>query len=60
MSEEDSEEEFSDEDTVPLGGPSVITFEDPSKKSDAPASDKALKKTFMVCGPHEVRVYSAR
>lgn len=48
MSEEDSEEEFSDNDTPPVGGPSVITFRDPSKKSDAFASDTILKRTFMV------------
>ena len=48
MSEEDSEEESSDEDTSPVGGPSVVTFQDPSKKSEAPAPDRALKKAFMV------------
>jgi len=48
MSEEDSEEESSDEDTSPVGGPSVITFQDPSKKSEASASDRTLKKAFMV------------
>lgn len=48
MCEEDSEEGFSDEDTSPVGGPSVITFQDPSKKSETPVSDRALKKAFMV------------
>ena len=55
MSEEGSEGEFSDEDTTAVGGPSVITFQDPSKKSEASASDRALKKAFMVrnsCGIH--------
>lgn len=50
MSEEDSEEGFSDEDTSPVGEPSVITFQDPSKKSEASASDRTLKKAFMVRG----------
>ena len=48
MSEEDSEEESSDEDTSPVDGPSVVTFQDPSRKSEASASDKTLKKSFMV------------
>lgn len=48
MSEEDSEEVLSDEDTTSVGGPSVMTFQDPSKKSEAPVSDRTLKKTFMV------------
>jgi hypothetical protein len=54
MSEEDSEEEFSDEGTTPVGGPSVITFQDPSKKSEASASDRTLKKAFMVRDSYEV------
>jgi hypothetical protein len=48
MSEEDSEEGSSDEDTSPVGGPSVITFQDPRKKIEASAPDRALKKAFMV------------
>lgn len=48
MSEEDSEGGFSDEDTSPIGGPSIITFQDPSKKSEASASDISLKRAFMV------------
>jgi hypothetical protein len=48
MSEEYSEEEFSDEDTTPVGGPSVITFQDLRKKPEVSASDKALKRAFMV------------
>jgi hypothetical protein len=58
MSEEDSEEEPSGEDAMLVGGPFVITFQDPSKKSEAAASDKALKKTFMVRDSYEVRIYS--
>ncbi|KAF9651111.1 hypothetical protein BDM02DRAFT_965243 [Thelephora ganbajun] len=46
MNEEDSEE-FSDEDATPVGGPSIITFRDPGKKSEASASDRSLKKAFM-------------
>lgn len=48
MNEEDSEEQFSDEDTSPVGGPSVVTFQDPRKKYEASASDRTLKKAFMV------------
>jgi hypothetical protein len=48
MSEEYSEEELPDEGTNPVGGPSVVTFQDPSKKPGASASDRALKKVFMV------------
>jgi hypothetical protein len=54
MSEEDSDEEFSDEDTTPVGGPSVIAFQDPSKNSEASASDRTLKKAFMVRDSYEV------
>ena len=53
MSEEDSEEDLSDEDVIPVSGPSVVTFQDPRKNSEVSASDKALKKTFMVRGPYE-------
>lgn len=49
MSEEGSEEGSSGEDTSQVGGPSVITFQDPSKKPEAFASDRTLKKSFMVC-----------
>jgi hypothetical protein len=54
MSEEDSDEDFSDEDAMPVGRPAVVTFQDPSKKSESPASDRALKKAFMVRGFYEV------
>jgi len=60
MSEEDSEGVFSDEDTTPTGGPSVITFQDPSKKSEATASDKALKRTFMVRDSYGAYIYSTQ
>ena len=56
MSEGDSEEGFSDEDTPPADGPSVITFQDPRKKSEAPVSDRALKKAFMVRDFQELRL----
>lgn len=49
MGEECSEEELCHPGSMPAGGPSVITFEDPSKKLEVSASDKNLKKTFMVC-----------
>lgn len=48
MSEEFSEEEVPDEDTTPVGGPSVITFQDLSKRPEISAPDRALKKAFMV------------
>ena len=48
MSEEYSEEESSDEDIASVGGPSVITFQDPRKASEVSTSDRALKKAFMV------------
>ena len=48
MSEVDSEGGFSDEDTSSVGGPSVMTFQDPSKKPEGSVSDKTLKKAFMV------------
>ena len=61
MSEEDSEEEFSDEDTTSVGGPSIMTFQDPSKKSEAPVSDRTLKKkTFMVRDSYKGRIYSTQ
>jgi len=60
MNEEDSEGQSSDEDTSPIGGPSVVTFQDPSKKSEASASDIALKKAFMVRNPCGVFIYSSR
>jgi len=50
MNEEDSEEELSDEGSTPDCGPSVITFQDPGKKSEVSASDRTLKKAFMVRG----------
>ena len=56
MSEEDSDEEFSDEDATPVGGPPVITFQDPSKKSEASASDKTLKNAFMVRDSRRARI----
>lgn len=49
MNEEDSEDEFSGGDSTPASGPSVVTFQDPAKKSEVTASDKVLKKAFMVC-----------
>ena len=60
MSEEDSEEEFSGEDTTSVGGPSVMTFQDPSKKPEAPVSDRTLKKTFMVRDFYKGRIYSTQ
>ncbi|KAF9780241.1 hypothetical protein BJ322DRAFT_1205904 [Thelephora terrestris] len=42
-----SEEELPDEGTTPVGGPSVVTFQDPSKKPGTSASDRVLKKAFM-------------
>ena len=48
MGEECSEEELYDQGFTSVGGPSVITFQDPSKKSEASASDRTLKKAFMV------------
>ena len=60
MDEEDSEGGSSDEDTVQVGGPSVITFQDPSKKSEAPTSDRTLKKAFMVRDSYDVCVYSTQ
>ena len=60
MSEGDSEGEFSDEGAVPTGGPSVITFQDPSKKSEAAASDRTLKKAFMVRAPYDVHICLAQ
>jgi len=57
MGEGDSEEEFSDEDATQTGGPSVITFQDPSKKSEASASDRTLKKSFMVRSSYRARMY---
>lgn len=48
MSEEDSDEDFFDEGTMQVGRPAIVTFQDPSKKYEAPASDRALKKAFMV------------
>jgi len=56
MSEGDSEEEFSDEGATPTGGPSVITFQDPSKKSEAAAPDRTLKKIFMVRDSYGARI----
>ena len=60
MNEEDSEDEFSDEDYTPSGGPSVVTFQDPTKKSEVTASDKALKKSFMVCNFFKGHTYLAQ
>jgi len=57
MSEEDSEEEVSDEDTTPVGGPSVVAFQDPSRKSEVPVSDRALKKAFMVRNLYQAWIY---
>jgi len=57
MGEGYSEEKFSDEGATPTGGPSVITFHDPSKKSEAAASDRTLKRTFMVRDSYGVRIY---
>ena len=57
MSEGDSEGEVSDEDATPTGGPSVITFQDPSKKSEASVSDRTLKKAFMVRDSYGACVY---
>lgn len=59
MSEEDSEEEPSDENTSLVGGPSVITFQDPSKKSEASAPDRALKRAFMVRDFKELRLFGS-
>lgn len=59
MNEEDSEGEVSDENPSRIGGPSVVTFQDPSKKSEASASDRALKKAFMVLDSYEVFIYSS-
>jgi len=60
MNEEDSEEELSDEGTLPVGGPSIITFQDPSKKPEASASDKALGRTFMVRDSYGICDYSTQ
>jgi hypothetical protein len=48
MNEEDSEDEFPDEGSTPGGGPSIVTFQDPKARSEISASDRALKKAFMV------------
>lgn len=48
MGEECSEEELYDQGFAPVVGPSVITFQETRKKSDVSASDRALKKSFMV------------
>lgn len=48
MGEECSEEELDYQDSMPVGGPSVITFQDPGKKPEVLASDRALRKAFMV------------
>jgi len=60
MSEEDSEEELSDEGTLPVGGPSIMTFQDPSKKTEASVSDRALKKAFMVRDFYGICDYSTQ
>lgn len=57
MGEGDSEEELSDEGATPTGGPSVITFQDPSKKSEAAVSDRTLKRIFMVRDSYGARIY---
>ena len=49
MSEGDDEEEFSDEDYTSARTPPVITFRDLGAKPEASASDRALKRAFMVC-----------
>ena len=59
MSEVDSEGGFSDEDTSSVGGPSVIAFQDPSKKSEASAPDRALKRAFMVRDFKELRLFGS-
>jgi hypothetical protein len=48
MGEEGSEDELCDQGSTSFVGPSVITFQDPGTKYEVPASDRALKKAFMV------------
>jgi hypothetical protein len=48
MSEGCSDEGLNYQGSMSVDGPSVVTFQDPSKKSEVSASDRALKKAFMV------------
>ena len=48
MDEGYSEEELYHQDSMVVGGPSVITFQDPGKKPEVSVSDRALRKAFMV------------
>jgi len=55
-----SEEEFYDQGSTPVGGPPVITFQDPSKKPEVSASDRALKKAFMSSKVSKLRQESSK
>ena len=48
MGEEYSEKELYDQGSMSVGGPFVVTFQDPGKKSEVSASERAIKKAFMV------------
>ena len=60
MGEECSGEEFDYQGSSPVGGPSVITFQDPRKKPEVSASDRVLKKAFMVRNPRYAPIHSAQ